>query len=255
MAFGHKGRDTFCGLSQPRYFRSFASRKSLPLDSLNKERKRARRGIDEASAAIQRNTPFLEVLTKIVDGSPKDVILQEAADWGADLIMMGSHGYGEPCGFCWALSPTQSPCMPLAQWKLCALLRLDQRGKPEKCLVRSSNLSGFSLPRPSSRPVIAIILKTAETPQKLAIAATIFRFYDMVRNLTQNEGDVQLIVPPGASTHFFEPSSRDLQQLQGVKIVFTIGQGRATQHTHGIRSIQIIPVDRGVARAGQRGEH
>ena len=57
-------------------------------------------------------------------------------------------------------------------------------------------------------------------PEEEAIAATIFRLHDMVRNVTQNEANVQLIVPPGASTYFFEPSSRDLQQLQGVKIIF-----------------------------------
>ena len=73
--------------------------KAFHLDSLNKERKRARRDIDEAAATIQRNTPFLEVSTKIVDGSPKDVIIQEAADWGANLIMMGSHGYGAAARF------------------------------------------------------------------------------------------------------------------------------------------------------------
>ena len=35
-----------------------------------------------------------EPTTKIVEGIPKDAIVQEAAEWGADLIVMGSHGYG-----------------------------------------------------------------------------------------------------------------------------------------------------------------
>ncbi|MFN0084040.1 MAG: universal stress protein [Blastocatellia bacterium] len=35
----------------------------------------------------------LEILTEIKDGNPKDVILDEARQWGADLIILGSHGY------------------------------------------------------------------------------------------------------------------------------------------------------------------
>lgn len=30
---------------------------------------------------------------KMVPGSPRSVILEEAEDWGADLIVVGSHGY------------------------------------------------------------------------------------------------------------------------------------------------------------------
>jgi len=35
----------------------------------------------------------LEVITKIISGSARDVILDEAEKWGADLIVLGSHGY------------------------------------------------------------------------------------------------------------------------------------------------------------------
>jgi nucleotide-binding universal stress UspA family protein len=34
------------------------------------------------------------VRTKILDGLPADVIVEEARDWSADLIVVGSHGYG-----------------------------------------------------------------------------------------------------------------------------------------------------------------
>lgn len=35
----------------------------------------------------------IEVTAKSVKGNPKDVILDEADSWGADLIMIGTHGY------------------------------------------------------------------------------------------------------------------------------------------------------------------
>jgi nucleotide-binding universal stress UspA family protein len=36
----------------------------------------------------------LEITTKITSGSAREVILDEAESWDADLIMLGSHGYG-----------------------------------------------------------------------------------------------------------------------------------------------------------------
>ena len=36
----------------------------------------------------------LRISTEIVRGSPKEVILDEAEKFGADLIVVGSHGYG-----------------------------------------------------------------------------------------------------------------------------------------------------------------
>lgn len=36
----------------------------------------------------------LKVTSKIIQGTPKQAITVEAEQWGADLIMLGSHGYG-----------------------------------------------------------------------------------------------------------------------------------------------------------------
>jgi nucleotide-binding universal stress UspA family protein len=36
----------------------------------------------------------LKVTSEIIEGSPKREILDEAERWGADLIVVGSHGYG-----------------------------------------------------------------------------------------------------------------------------------------------------------------
>ena len=48
-------------------------------------------------AALERLRPGdaarLEITTEIKDGLTKDVIIREAERWGADLVVLGSHGY------------------------------------------------------------------------------------------------------------------------------------------------------------------
>ena len=36
----------------------------------------------------------LKIETEVIEGEPKEVIIDEAERWGADLIVLGSHGYG-----------------------------------------------------------------------------------------------------------------------------------------------------------------
>jgi nucleotide-binding universal stress UspA family protein len=69
-------------------------------DSYYKELERVTK--EQAEAAVKyaaerirsRRTAGLEVTTMIKSGSPKEVILDEAESWDADLIVLGSHGYG-----------------------------------------------------------------------------------------------------------------------------------------------------------------
>lgn len=48
----------------------------------------------DAAAAIERLAPELTVTPVLLEGRAKDVILDEAEQWDADLIMVGSHGSG-----------------------------------------------------------------------------------------------------------------------------------------------------------------
>lgn len=47
-----------------------------------------------AAARLTRAHPTLAITTKVLEGTPRELIVQEAADWGADLIVLGSHGHG-----------------------------------------------------------------------------------------------------------------------------------------------------------------
>jgi nucleotide-binding universal stress UspA family protein len=50
--------------------------------------------VEAASKLIRNADPGISVTTKVIEGIPKDAIVQEAQDWSADLIVLGSHGYG-----------------------------------------------------------------------------------------------------------------------------------------------------------------
>jgi nucleotide-binding universal stress UspA family protein len=55
---------------------------------------RAEKAVKEAAERIKSGEAFgLEIVTEVKDGHAKDVILNEAEKWGADLIVLGSHGY------------------------------------------------------------------------------------------------------------------------------------------------------------------
>jgi nucleotide-binding universal stress UspA family protein len=57
---------------------------------------RALETVQKASAKIQavKGSRQLTITTKELSGSPKSVILEEAEAFGADLIVVGSHGHG-----------------------------------------------------------------------------------------------------------------------------------------------------------------
>lgn len=57
-------------------------------------RKQAQDIVDRAIQTLKsKDNKNVSVDAAIVPGSPQSVILDEAEDWGADLIVVGSHGY------------------------------------------------------------------------------------------------------------------------------------------------------------------
>ena len=61
---------------------------------LTESRTHAPRVVADAAETIRIAQPALQVSTKIVEGTPKTLIVEEAEAWGADLIVVGAHGYG-----------------------------------------------------------------------------------------------------------------------------------------------------------------
>ena len=58
-------------------------------------RKQAEAAVAEAEKIIRKKLPDekISVETQILSGYPKSVIIDEAEKWGAELIVVGSHGY------------------------------------------------------------------------------------------------------------------------------------------------------------------
>jgi nucleotide-binding universal stress UspA family protein len=54
--------------------------------------KQASEAIDRAEAILRDGDAEFEITAKVVDGNPKNVILDEADSWNPDLIVVGSHG-------------------------------------------------------------------------------------------------------------------------------------------------------------------
>src|SRR5687767_8874519 len=54
--------------------------------------------VNGACQHLRHGAPSLTVLTAMEEGVPKDIIVKVAREWGADLIVLGSHGYGRVRG-------------------------------------------------------------------------------------------------------------------------------------------------------------
>jgi nucleotide-binding universal stress UspA family protein len=63
-------------------------------EMMEHQRKAAPELLEKAAAEIRAGNPDLHVTTKVLKGPPKERIVEEAEAWGADLIMLGSHGHG-----------------------------------------------------------------------------------------------------------------------------------------------------------------
>ncbi len=58
------------------------------------EQGEALKHLQQAVATLAESRVAGRVSSALVEGSPKDVIIAAAEEWEADLIVLGSHGYG-----------------------------------------------------------------------------------------------------------------------------------------------------------------
>ena len=67
---------------------------SAHAESLREQRRDAPTLLERAVEQIRTGTKDLTITANTLEGVPHEVIVREAEDFGADLIVLGSHGYG-----------------------------------------------------------------------------------------------------------------------------------------------------------------
>jgi len=61
-------------------------------ESLEEERRLAPRLVENTVQKIQKHPSHLQVTGRILEGPPEELIVKEAENWKADLIVVGCHG-------------------------------------------------------------------------------------------------------------------------------------------------------------------
>jgi nucleotide-binding universal stress UspA family protein len=80
---------------EPPYLGKGLERNFYGVDAEKTAREHARAAVDKAAAKLEADgSRQFNVTTEVVSGSPRGVILEEAEAFGADLIVVGSHGHG-----------------------------------------------------------------------------------------------------------------------------------------------------------------
>ena len=49
-----------------------------------------------------------------------------------------------------------------------------------------------------------------ENTERIEIVATLFPQYDFVKHIVEDKADVKLLIKPGVETHTFEPTQKDM---------------------------------------------
>ncbi len=73
-----------------------------PMNDFNADKfllKVAEEATKNSATILRKINPKLSISTAAIEGYPKTVIMEEAEKFGADLIVVGSHGHGAVAGF------------------------------------------------------------------------------------------------------------------------------------------------------------
>lgn len=67
-----------------------------------------------------------------------------------------------------------------------------------------------------------------EDGRKLKVAATLFPYYDFVRQVAGDQVELSLVIPAGMDSHSFEPTPKDIRIMQEADVI--IANGGAMEH-------------------------
>ena len=67
----------------------------------------------------------------------------------------------------------------------------------------------------------------AEGAEGVSVVTTGFAAYDFARQLLGERGEAELLIPPGSETHSFEPTPKDIIDIQNCDLfIYTGGESR-----------------------------
>jgi len=95
--------------------------------------------------------------------------------------------------------------------------------------------------------------------QPLKIAASIYPIGDMVKQVGGDRVDVQVLLPPGASPHVFEPTVKTAKELSRARVFFEVGAGLDFWADRLVRAskqkIMVVALSDGMKLLREEGEH
>ena len=65
---------------------------------------------------------------------------------------------------------------------------------------------------------------TATTTQKVKVIATVYPVYEFAKQVGGDKVDIELLVPPGAEPHDWEPKAKDLAKIKSASCFYIIVQ-------------------------------
>jgi len=97
-------------------------------------------------------------------------------------------------------------------------------------LLRTCYRLGLMWPRLRSRAAAALLAAAMLScsrgePDRRCVAASIFPLYDVTRRVAGDRLRVELILPVGQTTHYYDPTPKDVARLADASLVFAVGLG------------------------------
>ena len=72
-------------------------------------------------------------------------------------------------------------------------------------------------------PLAGCGAEAAEETDGISVVATVFAPYDLARQLVGDRGEVTLLLPPGSEAHSYEPSPKDIIEIQNCDVFIYVG--------------------------------
>ena len=82
----------------------------------------------------------------------------------------------------------------------------------------------LGLAAPLALPIGAVLPKAGDRP-RLSIVATIFPLAEFAREIAGDRAAVDLLLPPGADVHTWQPRVSDVRRIETADLLLSIGQG------------------------------